>query len=142
MSLKRQPIALDEIKISPYQKVLSSLLLKFLFIDRAMPQEMVEELPSIGFIATNGNTIVGAAFLRTMEGDYGMFEGLITNPNCSSELRQQALAKLIPSILKKAEELKLNKILAFTHDKSVIFRAEECGFKTHPDNLIVLDLGR
>jgi N-acetylglutamate synthase-like GNAT family acetyltransferase len=105
---------------------------------RMLPRSLMNDLPLIGLIAFDGDGVcAGCIFLRMAEGDFGLIEGMITNPNVSSIERHVVLEKLVAKILDKAEGLNIKKILSYTEDYSVVMRAQRAGFKVSSQMLLI-----
>jgi len=100
---------------------------------RDLDEELVNDLPELGFIAFNQEVAVGTMFLRDIEGNYAMIDSAITNPKASPIVRDEAMDLLTDAILKEAKLLKIKKLLIFTRDPNVIARATNWGFSVNKD---------
>lgn len=105
-----------------------------------MRMDLIHEIPKVGFIALRDKEPVASAFLRRLEYNYGMIDGLITNPNSLPEYRHFAIDALIDKIKEKAIDLGIRRLIAFSVDKSTLARSSRLGFVQLPDTLIALDL--
>lgn len=96
---------------------------------RDLPTNLVSDLPKNGFIALDEDgTPIAAGFLRGMEGPYGMLDSYISNPKHSRKDRHNALDEITKRLIALAEELGLNKLIAFSKDDGIISRALSNGF--------------
>lgn len=99
----------------------------------------MKNLPKIGHIALlSGKKPIAAGFLRRVEGGYAQLDGLVSNPHFGSIIRNQGITEVVNNLIRDAKALKLNGIIAFTADKSVILRAEAIGFHNVNQSMIVL----
>lgn len=102
--------------------------------------ETPESLPQIGYIATEGSTVVAAGFLRRVEGNMALLDTLATNKALSSDMRHDGISAVVDSLIKEAKRLELKYFMAFTVDDGIIQRAFDLGFAITNQRLIVLDL--
>lgn len=102
--------------------------------------KLSDGLPSIGFIAFLESEPVAASFLRYVEGGYCLFDGLVSNPSLPPFKRHLAIDAVVTALIKKAKDLNLTKILAYSLDEGTLKRSFGHGFKLLPHRLIVLDL--
>lgn len=98
-----------------------------------------DDVPKTGFIVFHEKTPVCVAFLRICEGDMGFFEGLTTNPECHSLIRNIAIDIVTNQIIKKSKDLCMKRIFAWSVDKGTLLRSEKHGFIRSPFTLIVRD---
>lgn len=94
-------------------------------------------IPSVGFIAEEDG-LIAAAFLRKIEGGFGLFDGLIANPESSGKRRSLALDAVVQRLKEEAARLEITKILAYSSDKAVVRRSLKHGFEMQPDVFIAL----
>lgn len=85
-------------------------------------------LPRIGYIAYLGQQPIAAGFLRRVEGGFGQIDTLVSNAHFGSQIRHNAIDKVVSSLLDDAKVLGLEGIIAFTSDTGVLKRAEAMGF--------------
>jgi len=100
----------------------------------------MSELPAIGYIVKHEDKMVATAFLRKIEGDIGLFDGLATNPAMASEIRHHAIELLIKKVFKIAAESGMNKMIAYSKDNSIFERAEINGFTKTPYVLLTKEI--
>lgn len=98
-------------------------------IQREMDPWPIYEFPEIGFITFDGETPIAVAFLRKVEGNFALFDGLITNPKASAEIRNKFIDGLAKAIILKAKVMGLSKIFGFSTDKNTLERADRHGFE-------------
>lgn len=87
-----------------------------------------KSLPKTGYIAYFGKTAIAAGFIRRIEPNMCMFDSFTSNPFMGSQLRNNALTLIINNLLEDAKRLKLQSIMAFTHDPGIKNRIEELKF--------------
>ena len=114
---------------------------------RELPAHLLEDLPKIGYIVYSYKTNdasypITMGFLRRCEGNYGIIDSMITNPECSPEVRNKALNILTKRLVIAAEDLKVRKLLAYTTDKNTLERALSHGFVQLDHAVVALDLSR
>lgn len=98
------------------------------------------EIPLIGFIAYDRGQVVGAAFLRQVEGMVGLLDGITSNPEVASDIRHKALDALIEAVVNKARELGIKRVIGYSVNDSTKIRSERHGFVRSPYELYVLNL--
>ena len=95
----------------------------------------------IGFYAYHNGEIIGAGFVRGMDGgQYAMIDGYITNPDQPGELRNRALDLITYKILRTMKHFNLNCLTCFTIEPTIIERAKRFGFKIQPHTLLSISL--
>lgn len=109
---------------------------------RGMNPAIVRELPEIGYLALNGSEYVAAGFLRKAEGNYGIADGFVTNPEINGTLRNEGLDEVLKQIISKAKQLRLKVIIAWTKDFNTLSRAKRHGFEEIPNAAMALDLSK
>lgn len=91
---------------------------------------LLEEIPSIGFIAIENGMIYAMGFLRRIEAcSYAMLDGLIANPWLAGKKRYLALDLIFQKLKQTAKELGLKKIIGQTNESAVLKRSIKHGFK-------------
>lgn len=101
----------------------------------------IENVPQIGYVAYEDNMtrdpdkMIAAGFLRQCEGNYAIFDGLITNPEVAASVRSEAIDMVVECLINTAKSLKINKIIGFSTDKNTLIRALKFGF-THLDQTV------
>lgn len=99
-----------------------------------------DTLPKIGFIVSSETQYIAAGFLRRLEGGFGQLDTFVTNPNASSEDRNEALNLLTERLINEAKLLELRGIYAISSDVSVLKRAVATGFQLLPQCIVGLNL--
>ncbi len=100
----------------------------------------MKTLPKIGYIALLGKTPIAAGFLRRVEGGYAQMDGLCSNAQFGSIVRHEGVSKVVQALISEAKDLKLQGIIGFTQDTSVLKRAKDIGFKTVEQSIIALSI--
>lgn len=100
----------------------------------------MKSLPKIGYISLLNKQPVAAGFLRRVEGNYAQIDTLVSNPHLGSIIRHNAITNVVNSLLEDAKDLKLNGIIAFSSDNSVISRAKDLGFQVVDQTIVSLSL--
>lgn len=100
----------------------------------------MKTLPKIGYIALMGGHPIAAGFLRRVEGGYGQLDTLTSNPHFGSLVRHEGIKLVVDTLIQDAKDLRLQGLIAFTVDKGILSRAEDCGFHTLKHSLIALKL--
>lgn len=85
----------------------------------------------------NSFGVPGVAFagIRSIEGGYWLFDSMVTNPLCSSELRHKALCAIYKQMFKMTEYS--NGIIGLTIDAGAQARAKAAGFRQLPHTVLV-----
>lgn len=96
------------------------------------------EMPEIGFVAIYRKTPVGIMFIRRIEGGSALLDGLVTNPDSSSELRHMSIELLTNRCLREAKSLNISNIMAFTSDAGPLKRSAAHGFTHLADHAILV----
>lgn len=109
---------------------------------RGAPEVDDEGVPALGFICFEGGDPVCAGFLRRCEGNWGIIEGMTSNPDIPSPLRHRALDALILTINKQAQAFEMTNLLAWTQDASTLVRSARHGWVQLQQTLIAKDLRR
>lgn len=105
----------------------------------ATPEELI--LPKIGYVvlAKNvGPVVIG--FLRGCEGNVGMIDSIISNPEIAAEVRDEAIDFLINRLVAAAFKKNIFKVFGFSEDANTLKRAERHGFKVVSQTLVALSL--
>lgn len=107
---------------------------------RALPLCEPDQLPRMGWVAFWGDSRLGALFLRECEGNFVIFDSLVTDPNQPGVLRDLANDALIARAVDECYWLDLTRIIAFSLDKNTLERVKKHGFIHQPHTLVSLDL--
>jgi N-acetylglutamate synthase-like GNAT family acetyltransferase len=106
-----------------------------------MSASILDDLPEIGLVASEGKTLICCAFLRQIEGNLGLFDGLCSNPAVIGTIRHLALDFVVQEIINTARDFKMRAILGWSSDVGTITRSERHYFKKLDHNqMIILDL--
>jgi hypothetical protein len=96
-------------------------------------------VPKIGYIAMLGDQPIAACFLRRVECDVvAQIDGLTSNKHFGSVLRHEAISQIVETLINEAKTLKLQGLIAFTTDLTIVNRFEATGFITLNHNLLSL----
>lgn len=128
------------IQISPYSKNDLDSIYALHLSNNMDNFDICDSLPEIGYIATEGAIVVAAGFLRKVEGGYAQIDTLVSNKDMPADMRHEALAKVVETLVTTAKSLKIKGIISYTQDKSVVMRAVATGFNVTPNVVIALKL--
>ncbi len=95
-------------------------------------------LPKIGYIVMLHDQPIATGFLRRVEGGYGQLDTFATNPYFGSQIRNEAIELVIKALIDDAKRLKLQGLLAFTHDKGLLGRVSSQKWQVLPDQLLAI----
>lgn len=99
------------------------------------------DLPAVGFVISEGDYRIATCFLRRCEGNYGIVDGLCSNPEAAPELRHAALDVAIKMACEEAKQREISHLIAWTIDGSVLERScERHGFAKSDHALLTKDL--
>lgn len=111
----------------------------------------INEMPHLGYLVHNlqsedlvhnlqGGHFIAAGFIRRVEGSFGLFDSLVTNPDSTPEERNSALDIVVNQLLTEAKARGMKKLIAFSEDKNTLLRSERFGFVKLSHTLIALDI--
>lgn len=101
----------------------------------------MQYLPKIGYMAFLDKIPVAAGFLRRVEGNLvGQIDGLTSNPQFGSIIRNEALDKVVNQIVSDGKVLGLKGLYAHTTVESVYKRAVATGFHVTEHSILALPL--
>lgn len=110
-------------------------------VARKHPAVTFAELPAIGFMVFHDETPAAACFLRRCEGNYGIVDGLASNPECSGSVRHRALDLAIRMICEEARVWDITHLIAWSVDDSTLERSTtRHGFTKSRNTLLIKDL--
>ncbi len=109
---------------------------------RELPTVTRHALPEIGYIAWHHKKPIAAVFLRRCEGNTGILDSMITNPEESPEVRNFALDELVKFVMEKAPKYNITRLLGFSKDENTIARATRLGFVQSPYTIVAMDLSK
>lgn len=108
---------------------------------RQLPMVPISDIPKIGSVFCHGGHPVAAVFLRLCEGNIGIIDSLITDPDQDAGIRNKANTLLTLDLIEKAKSLKLSGLIAWTKDNNTLVRALGLGFRACEDlSVISMDL--
>lgn len=131
---------MEDLKIFDYNSIFHVKHIYDWFKARSLDLQLIDELPVVGSIALYKEIGVAAAFLRTVEPNYAILDGLISNPEALALLRNEGIDLCVQDIIKKAKKLNVKHLMATTIDEGVLKRSEKHGFIKLPVTSIILDL--
>lgn len=95
-----------------------------------------DELPKLGYVVYSNHIPVAAGFIRNCEGGIALFDSLIADPECNSEIRDECLDALVSHILRTAKEEGFIRMLAYTLNNRTLERSKNHGFSLQPHSVI------
>lgn len=95
---------------------------------RNLSTHVLDDLPRNGLIVMDGATPIAAGFIRLCEGNHGLFDSYITNPDMTPNARNSALDVLTLALIEESKALKLKVVLALTVDENTKVRSIKHGF--------------
>ncbi len=127
--------------VRKYVAPIHSLFISDWLLERGMNTEIIHDLPKLGWMVY-GDEPLAAGFLRLVEGNYGLIDGLITKPfvGLGNRRRSEALDLIVEKIIHEAKVLGLKKIFAFSSDKATLTRSLKHGFIHQIDTMIVKEV--
>jgi len=128
------------ITVEPFYSKYDMITLNDWLEARGISHVPVEEMPELGFMSFKEGRPVAAGFLRRCEGNYGIFDGLTTNPNVSGAIRHECIDAVVERIVLEAKKLGLKSIVALSVDDGTLMRAKRHGFLDLPHKAISLSL--
>ena len=118
--------------------------LKSWLLQRHLPEWEAASIPRLGVVVTPSVELiepVAIGFLRMVEGQSAMLDGLISNPAAPAPSRDKAVQKAVECLISRAKDLGLTSLVAFTSDRNTLHRSNLVGFKKHFDQMVItLDL--
>lgn len=131
------PLDPGQIKTEPFVMTRERhVLLKSWLLAHVMNESELAHLPKLGLIVSAGNSPVGVAFLRAVEGGQGMIDGFLTDPACHPLIRSQCLDQLILDLLELSKRAGMSGVFGLTQNKRVVKRALRLGFNLMSHKLI------
>lgn len=109
---------------------------------RDLPASYADDIPSIGFSVFDEDQMIAAGFIRHCEGNHGLIDGLITNPNVPGDIRDSALNLLLSHIVRVGTQMHLKSLIGHSKDKNTVLRAGRHGFQEMPHVLLSLNLSK
>jgi hypothetical protein len=132
---------LDQISLEVFQHKHMELLKEMLYSQEYEYPVSRQSIPNIGYIAMLGNEPLAAGFLRRVECDIiAQIDGLVSNKAFGSVLRHKGIDLVVDQLILDTKSLKIQGLIAFTHDEGVLKRAKARGFKVLSESLISLTI--
>lgn len=99
-------------------------------------------IPNYGYVIYSiiSKEPVAMAFIRE-QGNLGFIEGLTTNPDSSSEDRNEAIDTVITHLLSYAKRQGIYNVFGYTIDDRIMKRIERHGFVKQPHVMFSINLG-
>jgi hypothetical protein len=97
----------------------------------------LEAVPETGFVVVDDIIPVAIGFLRKVEGNMAMIDGVCTDPKAKAHVRHVALNLLTSRLIETAKAMKLIGLVAFVADPNTLERGEFFGFKILPGHHLV-----
>lgn len=98
------------------------------------------DLPQIGLMIFDKDTLIAVGFLRKIEGSLCMIDSMAANPEVSKESREEGLEMLTSALIMKAASLDMKGIISHTKLPVIEDRAHRHGFKTSEEKILFLNL--
>jgi hypothetical protein len=99
------------------------------------------EVPKLGYlIRTKDSGPVVMGFLRVCEGNVGMIDSLVSNPDIEPAIRDRAMDFLILRLMAAAKRKKIYRVFGFSQDENTLLRASRLGFNTLSQRLVSITL--
>lgn len=130
-------ITITEFKMTAYLHEVLCGWLK----DRGMEIEEADCLPRLGLLASHCNRPVATAFLRMMEGNSAMIDGLICDPHYDPITRSQCIDELGDALIELAKHQEFKSIFALTLNQRMVERSKKMGFTPLKHKLLMLKIG-
>lgn len=99
-----------------------------------------DEMPALGWVASDLEGPVAMAFLRRVEGGYAQLDGLVTDPGAPGALRSRAIDLVVKKVLDTAKELGIRAVTATSVDANTLVRSDKHGFVLLPHSVIIANL--
>lgn len=132
-----------KISVKRYRKTVHEQALAHWFGLRRVAMRNLFELPERGVVAVDEHDKpIAVAFLRAVEGNFAMLDGLTTDPLASSIDRHNAIEAVVDTLIHMAKKYGYSKLVAYSVDDGTLKRAKTHGFEAVPHSVITLDLQR
>lgn len=105
-----------------------------ILLKRDMDIALAYDLPNMGYVVRQGNALIAVGFIRLIEGNHGMADSYITDPDIDPTSRNEALHQITKSLLEWAKAQGLRSVMAFSKDPNTIKRAETHGLISLEDH--------
>jgi hypothetical protein len=112
---------------------------------RQLSDAQDHETAGVGYIAyqerkEEEDLPLAVLFLKRCEGNFGIIDGLCSNPDAPGSLRHVAIDKLIEACCKKAKSYGMRFVLSWSVDSGTLLRTRGHGFAASDQTFIVKDL--
>lgn len=100
---------------------------------RGLADASAEEMPALGYMAyleekAGDDLPIACAFLRKVEGGWGLLEGLCTNPEATPSIRNFTIDLLVKTIIHRAQKYRMTQLLSWSVDSGTLERSKAHGF--------------
>jgi hypothetical protein len=85
-------------------------------IKHKLSKEDLSNIPQLGYICYEKEIPIAIGFLRMIEGGYAQIDSLVTDPEISSNLRNEAIDLVIKQLIDIAIDLKLKGICSYSKE--------------------------
>lgn len=99
-----------------------------------------EEIPVMGVVIENNDSVIAMGFLRQCEGYVGIMDSVITDPQTKSEDRNQALNILFEEVIKLAGSINIHNLIGFTVHPGMCERSKRFGFVEIKHKILSLEI--
>jgi hypothetical protein len=100
-----------------------------------------EGLPQIGCVAIDEELgVIAMGFLRRVEGGQAIIDNLISNPEQSSKIRDEAIDLVAKTLLYTAKAIGITLVIANSKDENTIKRSEKFGLMKLPHTTLAVNL--
>jgi len=129
-----------EILVAPFTMTeMTHAMLRQWMNAHCVDQTEIDHLPKLGLMVSHCNTPVGVAFLRHVEGNKGMIDGFMCDPESPIDIRRPCLDELILELIELAHKNDMTGIFGLTVNKRVEKRALRLGFQLMDHKLVSLN---
>lgn len=91
--------------------------------------ELDKYLPRVGGIVFYAGRPIAIGFVRQCEGNVGIWDGLITDPQAEPIERDKCLDALLIFLIRTMKSYGITRIISWAQDSNTIERAQKLGFK-------------
>lgn len=109
-----------------------------LLTSRGLPSSHKESLPAFGLmVLDNDSSPIAMGYLRSIEGNMAMIDGLTTHLDKPATVRNEALDRLVSKLVKVAKVNNIKGLICFSHDINTLLRSSRHGFTLLPDQRVI-----
>lgn len=98
-----------------------------------MPLGVLNDLPEVGYVVFDKGNPVSAAFLRQVEGGFGLVDSALSNPLAPALDRRIAMDLVSEAIVTYAKKIGITQLTVLTVDPNTAQRAKDFGFIEQKD---------